>query len=210
MRKLSLFSWFTLLGVLALAPSVWADDAICTLEVEVAQPEDSQESLTKLFTVMKERFDLLEQVAEYKWNNKVPIEDLPREKQLLEEVAGDAGKYNLDKAFLLSFLQAQMNAAKQIQKNHFDKWKAAGLHGFDETKDLVKDLRPKLDKLRTPMLIELAKVRKMAEDKDSAELIASKAKEILTSSVIDENVIKTAIEPLLAMRTKPLVREQTP
>lgn len=195
-------------GLLVAQNALAMNEALCTLEVtKEAKAEDDSAPVTQLFSLMRERFDLLEQIAAYKWENKVPIEDLVQEKKVLEEIQADATKVGLDSAFAESFAKSQFNAAKQVQKNYFKKWEAAGLHGFDQTPDLAKELRPRLAKLRTPMLTELVKVHRIVDRPGMRDAINARAKERLSGDVVDEDVLKMVLEPFQNTLPKPSMRE---
>ena len=56
------------------------------------------------------------------------------------------------------FFVAQLEAAKRLQREHFDKWRAAKQGPFDKTPDLAKELRPQIDAVSREMLAALAGV----------------------------------------------------
>ena len=59
-------------------------------------------------------------VAAYKWLNGVPIEDLAREGIVIETGKQSAQEYGLGPESIGSFVQAQMDLAKAVQRNYFE------------------------------------------------------------------------------------------
>jgi chorismate mutase len=68
-----------------------------------------------LFGLMAERLAYMPAVAEYKYQRGLPIEDLQREQQVLASSLQSARELGLDEDRARQFIQAQINAAKQIQ-----------------------------------------------------------------------------------------------
>ncbi|MEO1018026.1 MAG: gamma subclass chorismate mutase AroQ [Pseudomonadota bacterium] len=89
------------------------------------------------------RLELMQPVAAWKLENGAPVEDLAREQIVLENAAADAGAAGLDAATTLPFIQAQMDAAKEIQECWMLRWQA-GETIPSPVPDLVNDIRPKL------------------------------------------------------------------
>src|SRR5262249_62275266 len=54
---------------------------------------------------------------------------------------------------------AQLEAAKRLQREHFDKGPAAKHGRLDKTADLAKELRPQVDAVSREMLPALARIR---------------------------------------------------
>jgi cyclohexadienyl dehydratase len=69
-----------------------------------------------LFDVIDQRLELMDEVAAYKWNNQIPIEDLERERVVLDRAATTALNLGIRPEALRTFFQVQMEAAKDIQR----------------------------------------------------------------------------------------------
>jgi len=138
-----------LLCVLLLAGSTG-----CRREVEPPQellvPADST-TIPALLGLMNERLSLMHDVARWKWNAKKPIEDLTREKELLDAVGAQGAAKGLDRGEVRWFFAAQIEAAKQIQQADFDRWTAEKAGPFAMEKDLSA-LRAELDALNEKLL----------------------------------------------------------
>ena len=67
----------------------------------------------RLLELIQRRLQLSELVARVKWQQKLPIEDLLREEEILQRYP--AGEWR-------EFMRAQMEASKQIQRESFQSW----------------------------------------------------------------------------------------
>src|SRR5262249_2455418 len=77
-----------------------------------------------LLGLMRQRLDVMHDVARYKWAMQAPIEDSEREKALLEDVAERGRRLGLDPADTREFFAAQIEAAKLVQRADFRRWEA--------------------------------------------------------------------------------------
>lgn len=112
--------------------------------------------LAALRTVMTERLALMTDVARFKWNEKLPIEDRDREAVVLDATVAEAVAAGLDPSRARSLVEAQITAAKLVQTDLFDTWTAAGAGRFADVPSLAATLRPEIGRL-TADLIEAAK-----------------------------------------------------
>src|SRR5437667_9364916 len=72
-------------------------------------------TVDRLLGLIKERLDVAPEVARTKWNTKAPIEDLPREQQIIDGVATRATDYGLDAQVARDFFKGQIEASKIVQ-----------------------------------------------------------------------------------------------
>ena len=96
-----------------------------------------------IFSLINERLEHMEKVALYKHQSHSPVEDLTREKYILDKSLLSATEQGLDSDSISGFFQSQMNAAKAIQYRYRADWLAA-LPEHSETVNLNNDIRPKL------------------------------------------------------------------
>lgn len=115
----------------------------------------NQAEIDEVLKLVEKRLTIMHEVARIKWNQQIPIEDLPREEQLLALLVSKA---TIDKEWTRAFFQAQFNAAKMIQRNDFALWSEQKKAKFDNTLDLKDDIRPYLDRLSSDLLEKLAKI----------------------------------------------------
>lgn len=117
-----------------------------------AATSSSLQSADKLYSIIERRVDLMKWVALDKWTNHKPIEDLPREKIVMEKTgkqAADAGILYID-----DLTRAQIQIAKNEQQRWMDKWKKTPpvINGYTPT---LNDLRKQLDDLGNELIPSL-------------------------------------------------------
>lgn len=110
------------------------------------------DALDRLLTLIGERLDVMPDVARHKFNTGSAVDDLPREAQVLAQVTAQAESAGAPRALAERFFQAQIDAAKTIQRARIAAWQAEGRGPFAAVPDLATQIRPKLDAL-TPKLI---------------------------------------------------------
>ncbi|WP_409567868.1 gamma subclass chorismate mutase AroQ [Rugamonas sp. DEMB1] len=103
--------------------------------------------------LMDERLALMPDVARYKWNSQAAIEDLPRERLIIAALARQAAEAGVPAAWAESFFEAQIEAAKTVQRDLFERWRQQKAGRFEQVPDLARELRPRLDAL-TPLLLK--------------------------------------------------------
>ena len=113
---------------------------------------DQARALRKLLALIDERLSLMPDVARYKWNHGLAIEDPPREQALLRSVAEQAQQQGLNPTAVSRFFAAQIEASKVVQRELFARWQAAGQGPFAEVVDLGTQIRPRLDQLNPSLL----------------------------------------------------------
>lgn len=112
--------------------------------------------LEPLRRVMNERLSLMVDVARHKWNTGTPIEDLQREKQIIDGLKLEAQSLGIPAPWAEHFFRAQIEAAKLIQREQFAEWERGKAGRFDHVPDLATEIRPRLDALTPLLLRELA------------------------------------------------------
>lgn len=131
----------------ALVLLVWAPATL-------AEPADAL--IRDLKTVLHDRLDLMPAVARYKWENKLPVEDLQREAQILDRTVERAAALGVGQLYAEQVVRAQMQAAKMIQTRLIKEW-AAGTSdpGTVPEMDLVTEIRPRISQLTGLLLSKL-------------------------------------------------------
>ncbi|MFP6807365.1 MAG: gamma subclass chorismate mutase AroQ [Pseudomonadales bacterium] len=99
-----------------------------------------------LVELVNERLTYMDDVAAYKWINKLPIEDLAREQLVLEQAILAGLSSGIRAATSRDFFSAQIDAAKEIQRYWFDQWSSnsAPSSAPSVAPNLAKSVRPKL------------------------------------------------------------------
>ncbi|AYY58355.1 chorismate mutase [Burkholderia multivorans] len=128
-------------------------------------------ALTNLVALASQRLALAEPVARWKWANRQPIEDRPREAALLAAVEQRAAQAGLDASFARTFFEDQIAASKAVQNALFATWRATQ-PPEGTPPDLATSTRPALDRLTQKMLAGLAQVAPLREAPDCQARLA--------------------------------------
>ncbi len=107
-----------------------------------------------IFQLINQRLTYMQDVALFKAKNHSAVEDIPREKQVLEKALIDAEQAGLQPESIAGFFQAQMDAAKAIQYRYMADWLST-LPDSDEYRDLALEVRPKLLELGDEIIIRI-------------------------------------------------------
>lgn len=126
-----------------------------------ASADGAAERLAQLRAVMAERLAIMDGVARFKWNQRLPVEDLAREAVVLNETVARAVAEGVDAADATRIVEAQIAAAKIIQAALFEEWRAAGTGMFANAPSLTESLRPEIGRLTGALI---AAVREAQND----------------------------------------------
>ena len=108
--------------------------------------------LTPLTDLFAERLLLADKVAAAKYGTDKPIDDPVREQQILDDVAARATGLGLDPDGVKAVFRDQIEANKLVQRGLYARWDAHPEERPTERPDLVKEVRPQLDRITTELL----------------------------------------------------------
>lgn len=111
------------------------------------------QTLTEL---VQTRLGYMKDVAAYKWQQQLPIENLEREEQVLDSARMEALRHRLDVAQSRQFFQAQIDAAKDIQHYWHALWRMNPDQQPAGAVDLNGSIRPQLLTLGNRIVASLA------------------------------------------------------
>lgn len=103
----------------------------------------SSVALGTLSTALNARMQVMQQVAGYKAQHHLPIEDLPREQQVMQSMLKNAEQAGLEPDSVEPFVHALMNASKAIQYRYRADWlsapdNAAPIRDLAETRQQIQ------------------------------------------------------------------------
>jgi chorismate mutase len=160
-------------------------------------PAADSEKIDRVLILIQQRLGYMDDVARIKWNSGAPIEDLPREREIVEGIGRSAADYGLDARIAEDFFRAQIEASKIIQNTRFREWRARNQPPFMNLPDLRDNIRPALDAL-TPMLMSaLAAAMPMLRASGAPRLIDARAAAMVTGAPADAPARAAAIAPLI-------------
>lgn len=94
--------------------------------------------------LVAQRLSYMKDVAAYKWQHKLPIENQTREAVVLESAVAQGLRFGLMATGSRSFFNVQIEAAKEIQQYWFDQWRQYPDRIPQDTADLNTVIRPML------------------------------------------------------------------
>jgi chorismate mutase-like protein len=141
-----------------------------------------------------QRLAVVTEVARWKWNRQAAIEDLPREQSLLQSMRERGTAMGLPAGLIDEFYGAQIEAAKQLQRELFDRWTHEKIAQFKGVAELDTALRPQIDGINAQMLQELAR---LALQKQASTLPVESE---LTMAALSPRSAQIALMPLTHTR----------
>jgi len=167
-----------------------------------AAPAPAPEALQSLLSTLNERLNIGDLVALTKWDSGKPIQDSPREAQVIANARTLAAERKLDPEDVAQLIAAQMEANKLVQYGLLAKWQAAGAAPDTPRPDLGKQIRPRLDELQTRLLQQYADFTPYRHDPDCTAWLA-KARSGLTHDTLHELALIRATGELCIRATAP-------
>ncbi|EMF02926.1 chorismate mutase [Serratia marcescens] len=123
--------------------------------------------------LVNQRLSLMKDVAGYKAQQHLPIEDLAQEAKVLASAQAEAGRLGLEPASVRPFIAAQMDAAKAIQYRYRADWLASPGSGWQPRP--LAQVRPQIAQLSSQILQRLAERLRAGplDEADRAAFMAS-------------------------------------
>jgi len=162
--------------------------AVLTTSAHAAVPA---ETLKPLLETLNERLNIGDLVALTKWDSGKPIQDSPREAQVIANARTLATERQLDAEDVAQLIAAQMEANKLVQYGLLAQWQASGAAPDTPRPDLGKQIRPRLDELQTRLLQQYADFAPYRHDANCPAWLA-KARSGLTHDALHELALTRA------------------
>ena len=121
------------------------------------------DQLQPLVAITAQRLVIAEQVALAKWDSGAPVEDVSREAQVISDATKKAEARGLDQVSVSDFFKAQIEASKLVQYSSLAEWSRMGKAPDHNAINLARSIRPKLDRVDTQLVSELAKIESVRE-----------------------------------------------
>lgn len=155
---------------------------------ESVQP-DKQPFLQLLYMIAA-RLHIAHQVALSKWDSNKPVEDAPREADVIGVATEQACALGVPVEFAAHFFSDQIEANKLVQYGLLARWNSEGHAPQDKRADLTHDIRPELDRLQRGFINILAETRDLRLRPDCNEQL---------SLAIQDYLARHALDPLYAV-----------
>jgi chorismate mutase len=156
-------------------------------------------TVDRLLGLIKERLEVAPEVARNKWNTRGPIEDLPRERQIIDGVTRRAPEFGLEPKVAEAFFAGQIEASKVVQRALHAEWKARRQFPFPKVADLARDIRPVLDRLTPAMMRALADAVPVLQRPGGRQLLEARTTVILADAPGGDAAVRPAVAPLVTL-----------
>ncbi|WP_170412997.1 gamma subclass chorismate mutase AroQ [Ruegeria atlantica] len=110
----------------------------------------------ELFDLIDARLEWMQDVAAFKHANDRPVEDLAREKVVIDKTLEQAALAGVDPDSAQLFFEAQIQAAKEIQSCWIERWRKDKASVPERYADLTTEVRPALLELGGQILETLS------------------------------------------------------
>jgi chorismate mutase len=160
-------------------------------------PAVDVEKIDRILVLINTRLGYMNDVARNKWNSGAPIEDLSREREIIDSLGKQAASYGLDAGIARDFFRAQIEASKIIQRTRFAEWRVQNQPPFKNLLDLRDKIRPALDALTPELMQSLAAAQPALQSTGGAALVNARAKIIIVVPASDFAARDEAISPLV-------------
>jgi len=122
----------------------------------IGQSQPGVEELQPLVETSAHRLMIAEQVALAKWDSGAPVEDAPREAQVIHSAVQAGEAKGLDEASVTAFFRAQIEANKIVQYSLLADWRRHGDAPAHAPISSMSAVRSELDQIQTLLIAELA------------------------------------------------------
>jgi len=122
----------------------------------MGQPQPGVGQLQPLVETSAHRLMIAEQVALAKWDSGAPVEDAPREAQVIHSAVEAGEARGLDEASVTAFFRAQIEANKVVQYSLLADWRRHGTAPVHAPISSMNAVRSELDQIQTLLIAELA------------------------------------------------------
>ncbi|MEZ0295365.1 MAG: gamma subclass chorismate mutase AroQ [Candidatus Methylacidiphilales bacterium] len=157
-----------------------------------------KQDIARAISLINERLALMPDVARYKWNRSLPIEDPERERQLLSKLVRKGVALGLDPRVTQSYFADQISAAKLLQRGYYARWQSKRPRPTFNPPDLATQQRPRIDDVTNRMLHSLVTLRNISLRPDGSSALRTAAMaELRANDAASRDVLTVALRPLL-------------
>lgn len=168
--------------------------ALLSSGVQGATPSPAPASLQPLLMTMNERLNISDLVALTKWDSGKPIQDSPREAQVIANARKQAAERKLDPDEVADLIAAQVEASKLVQYGLLAQWQAASKAPDTPRPDLTRQIRPQLDQLQNRLLQHYAAFAPYRSNPDCPNWLASARAALIKDQLHGQALIRATGE----------------
>jgi chorismate mutase len=155
--------------------------------LEIKPGSTATDPLRSLVQTSARRLQIAEKVAMAKWRSGAPVEDTPREIEVIQKAVKDGMGLGLAPAEVEEFFKAQIEANKLIQYFLLSDWHRVGRPPANPPDDLANEIRPQLDEIESRLIQELKRSTVARSAKSCPVEVAKAVGEYLDSHGLNAN-----------------------
>lgn len=168
---------------------------------EARLTREDKACIQEIFSLLHNRLQIARDIAKWKWNYRLPIDERDKEKTLMKQLLLQALDDGVDMQFCTSIIMSQIIAAKAVQIQSFEDWieNKADLVPLPSS-DLVV-LEKNMLEIDRKIIHQLMHLYLISDRQDFFSHIAFSALEIFPEDQISEELREEIIKPFLPNRT---------
>lgn len=174
--------------------------ALAALSLSGCATREEPAALDALLTVIGQRLALADPVALSKWDSGKPVEDLPREQQVIDGAGARAVEFKLQRNDVQQLFRAQIEANKLVQNALLAQWHAAGAAPDLPRRSLADDIRPQLDILQTRLLQAYAAFLPLRSDSHCQARLDAARRQHLSDPLHDQAMLRATRDLCIGKR----------
>lgn len=159
--------------------------------------EEILKKIDGVLLLINEFFEISHEIAKWKWNHKIPIEDKARESNVFHKMTEHAQSRGLPTQIVEEFAKAQIEASKLLQEQDFHKWREEGVSRFTDVRDFKKDLRPKIEAINENFLQQFESLLVLLRENNLTEVIHWRAERLIEAEGVTDFIRDLALQPLI-------------
>jgi serine protease Do len=163
-------------------------------QARLAKEKERTDAAERMLVLIKQRLDLMNDVAAFKWKHRQDVADSQRESDLLKLLVKKGQEAGIPSAMVTAFFKQQFEASRKFQEDRISQWQKDNTMPEVKVKDLQKELRPKIEKISEEMVQVLGKLHSCIFEPAVQNHIEARAKVVIAGAGISEAVRDKATE----------------
>jgi chorismate mutase len=189
--------------LLSLISPLYASQEIAlssSVSAPIVVEEEIVEKIDGVLFTIQEWFALTHELAKWKWNHEAPIQDKKKEDKLIQVLCEKGEKAGLQPQLVKEIFQAQLEASRMIQENHFENWRKQEINQFGGVLNFKTDLRPKIERLCDQFILKLKEALPLLRKRNLSDVIKWRAEIVISNDeAVNDSVKDVALQPLIML-----------
>ncbi|MDA0832715.1 MAG: gamma subclass chorismate mutase AroQ [Planctomycetota bacterium] len=150
---------------------------------------EQRQAVVALVDLTVQRLQLMPGVALYKWNHKLPIENIERENELLHNLVEQGADAGVPDEIITPFFERQFMAAKELQRHSFEVWEKNESTVVGKALDLATEIRPEIDRISGEMIARLVILQSVWGEEATQRVIDASIETFESERSMDDDAV---------------------